>query len=550
MTNASRSGRRPIVWIGILCFIVASCINELPVDVVLVESIDVSLEGLNEVNLVGTKDTVRLVALVDGVEMTGLRVRWGVADSSALAVRALVGFGDLNEDATVLDSLNATLLAELTFLRRGSHSLLVQIDSLVEDEIGSGAIEVTAQERWQSVSAGSAHTCAVSLVNNDEGTAAGRLRTGGEAFCWGEGRFGALGAGSSGRALAPTAVESSVIFDRIGSGNRYTCGLDRLGLMHCWGDNVSGQLGLGNFLDQFVPRLNSLGEAFGDFDVGKGVLFTCAVRGRDVAGGLGVTLCWGSNVSGVLGCGSTLGCDPGGILAPNTATPIAVIDASNGSPRFTSLSLGASHACGVEDGTAFCWGSNSGGALGAPTTLLSSPVAIPVSGASLREIAVGGFDPDGGTSCGITEDGNSLLCWGASLGSGGVEMNATPQPVEGVPDVPLRQVTAGRGHACVLTEMGDAYCWGDNTFGQLGDGTEITRASAAMVSGGLDFEALTVGQVHTCGITREPLQVEPGMTPLDASGRIYCWGNNSLGQLGNGTQEQSSVPLLVVEPTG
>ncbi len=92
-------------------------------------------------------------------------------------------------------------------------------------------------------------------------------------------------------------------------------------------------------------------------------------------------------------------------------------------------------------------------------------------------------------------------------------------------------VSAGSRHTCGLTPSGAGYCWGDNSSGQLGDGTITSTATPAIVSGGLNFATVSAGEKHTCGVT--------------ANGVVYCWGDNRSGQLGNGTTTSSAIPTVV-----
>ena len=78
---------------------------------------------------------------------------------------------------------------------------------------------------------------------------------------------------------------------------------------------------------------------------------------------------------------------------------------------------------------------------------------------------------------------------------------------------------------------GNAYCWGFNTFGQLGDGMNVDALGPSPVSGGYTFATLSAGRLHTCAVTTD--------------GVVYCWGFNSFGELGDGTTIDRNVPVQV-----
>ncbi len=203
-----------------------------------------------------------------------------------------------------------------------------------------------------------------------------------------------------------------------------------------------------------------------------------------------------------------------GGLTEGTSQPIAV----HGLFTAASVAAGGYHTCALAaDGTAFCWGANYYGQLG-DGTLTQRPYPTPVA-TSLRfaTISVGAWH-----SCGLTSEG-AAYCWGSNytgiLGDGTVSTSAvTPQKVAfGTPFVAL---DAGFWHTCGLTAGGQAYCWGANVWGQLGDGSDSTRNSPAQVAGGMTFAAISAGFFHTCGLT--------------AGGAAYCWGSDIYGELGDG----------------
>ena len=126
-----------------------------------------------------------------------------------------------------------------------------------------------------------------------------------------------------------------------------------------------------------------------------------------------------------------------------------------------------------------------------------------------------------------TSDG-FWYCWGNSLNAL-VPPGPTPVLLGGVT---LLRVSAGGGHACGVTINGEAYCWGLNSSGQLGDGTNVSRSTPTKVSGNLHFVQISTGASHTCA--------------LDGTGAAYCWGEGSSGQLGNATSTDAVTPSTVV----
>jgi alpha-tubulin suppressor-like RCC1 family protein len=198
---------------------------------------------------------------------------------------------------------------------------------------------------------------------------------------------------------------------------------------------------------------------------------------------------------------------------------------------FIAVSAGGSHTCGVTDaGAAYCWGENPFGQLGDGTTtqrLTPAPVA---GGLSFVEVSALGARH----TCGLTA-GGAAYCWGQNmfgqLGDGTMTPRLTPVPVAG--GLSFVALTAGALHTCGVTTAGAAYCWGGNTNGQLGDEPTAPseRLTPSLVAGGLTFASLSARMFYTCGVTVE--------------GAAYCWGDNQDGQLGDGTTDQRLTPVPV-----
>jgi alpha-tubulin suppressor-like RCC1 family protein len=230
----------------------------------------------------------------------------------------------------------------------------------------------------------------------------------------------------------------------------------------------------------------------------------------------GQVYCWGSNQYGQVGLSL-----PDGSTLPRQAIPQQVV----------SVSASSGAACGLTSAqVAGCWGYNHFGQLGRGTT---SPDANPtpfsvVGGLTFAKVVIGWT-----SACGLTPAG-AVYCWGdnsfGQIGDGGPSTTRlTPTPVAG--NRTFKDVSLIGAHVCALTTGGEAFCWGFNLAGQVGDGTTINQPVPTAVGGGLRFAQVSSGLVNTCGLT--------------ASGSAYCWGSNTAGALGNGSTTASTMPVAV-----
>jgi len=301
-------------------------------------------------------------------------------------------------------------------------------------------------------------------------------------------------------------------FAAVSAGGLHTCGLTAAGVAYCWGYNGFGQLGDGTTTDRSTPVLVAAPAGVSFAAVSAGLRHTCGLTAA------GVAYCWGYNGFGQLGDGTTT----------DRSTPVRVA----GGVSFATVSAGEGHTCGVTAaGAAYCWGDNFFGELGdGTTTSRSSPVLVAApAGVSFATVSAGS-----GHTCGVTAAG-AAYCWGwnasGQLGDGTTTSRPSPVLVAAPAGVSFAAVSGGAEvfHTCGVTAAGAAYCWGDNFFGQLGDGTTTNRSSPVLVVGGVSFAAVSAGWRHTCGVT--------------AAGAAYCWGDNTSGQLGDGTTTQRLTPV-------
>ena len=203
-------------------------------------------------------------------------------------------------------------------------------------------------------------------------------------------------------------------------------------------------------------------------------------------------------------------------------------------PGVERLHFGTYHVCTIDDRqSVWCTGKNDHGQLGDGTTHTRSDLVQVVDLGKISGLAVGFFD----VTCAWNEPGE-VFCWGNNkegvLANDDLDQSERPLTI----DVPaVAEVTVGAYHACALTLDQQVYCWGSNTRGQLGLGTGVgpTVTEPTAVPDLTGVRAVRAGAIHTCAITDE--------------GALYCWGNNENQQLGLGTGVPgTTTPTLVDLP--
>ena len=379
-----------------------------------------------------------------------------------------------------------------------------------------------------------------------------------------------------------TPIYAWAVTPMVAVGGSHTCYLSSAGAVMCWGNNFVGELGNGTISPRIFPGPQGIptpalvyGLSSGVVSIAAGSAHTCALTN------VGSVLCWGLNLNGELGNGST---------ADAVALPVVVSGLTSG---VVAIAAGDEHTCALTSaGAVLCWGLTKAGQLG------NVPAAPPYN--SYTPLAVVGL-PSGvvaisvsfSTDCTLTNTG-AVYCWPGANGNWG-DGYYGPTKILGLSS-DVTSISAD-SHSCALTSAGAVMCWGSNGTGELGNGTTnnlnynppsvvsgLNSGVASISTGSSQTCALTrVGAIMCWGLTYKPYitNVNPvySTTPVAMSGfpsgivgisvgprhacaltnagavpagavPVVCWGHNDVGQLGNGTfTDSTTTPVAVSSPS-
>lgn len=337
------------------------------------------------------------------------------------------------------------------------------------------------------------------------------------------------GGGSGGSGGGSTILTGLTQF---GTGGLHTCAIRAANSsLWCWGSGSQGQLSTEDTLDSGAPaQVRGADQTWLSVASG-GSEFSCGLRADHTL------FCWGDNSRLQL-----TGTIDTTLTPPRISPERLTVYTHIGTELWAVLGLGGAHTCGIQIGSAsettgslWCWGDNSRGQLGNGSSG-STPVG------TMTRI---GADSDWGQlsagaehTCGI-RTGNALYCWGdntyGQIGDGNA--SATPVTVPTQIAGGWSAVAAGGRHTCGIKTDGTLWCWGRNDYGQLGLGTVTLQDSPQAVAPGVtDWVGVAAGALHTCARRG------------DAS--LWCWGDNEAGQLGVGSTLHKSAPVKVTRSDG
>lgn len=349
------------------------------------------------------------------------------------------------------------------------------------------------------ISAGLHHTCGIK--NN------------GDVACWGQGGNGQLGNGTTYNGVAiPATVSIAGGATAVSTGSYQTGAITSSGGVVCWGVGTSGQLGNGGVASSTVPVNVSLTGSV--TAISSGTDSNCAIKSnKDV-------VCWGYGSNGAIGNGSF-----------SNATVPALVTLVGGA---RAVSVGHLHVCAIKsDGGVVCWGANGFGELGNGSTGVNS--AVPVT-ANLPEKAIaissGYFH-----TCAVLASG-VVSCWGrgvsGQLGNGSTGgTNNSSVPLAIAPSLlnGVAFISAGYGHTCAVKTNGSLTCWGENFYGQLGNGSTTSTSLPTSFATSVGVTSISAGYGHTCA--------------MSSTAGALCWGEGSYGKLGNGAVANANTPVSV-----
>jgi alpha-tubulin suppressor-like RCC1 family protein len=358
--------------------------------------------------------------------------------------------------------------------------------------------------------------------------------SGGTVDCWGYNGYGQLGTRvvpSTATAFRSTPVAAKGISTAkaVGTGGNTTCALLSGGTVKCWGSDFDGSLGNGTTTTYSLKPVAVKGISSAKAISTGATNTTCVLLSG------GAIDCWGNNSFGQLGNGKTGGDSP---------TPVAV----KGLSGAKAVSTGGDHTCALLSGGAVdCWGNNAEGQLGdGPTTtnggygssLLSSSTPVAVKGIT-NAIAVSAGLQD---SCAVLS-GGTVECWGnnfyGQLGNGTTggtttaSVGTTPVAVKGISSAKAVS-TGNNAEACALLSGGTITCWGANFAGQLGNGTNKSSSTPVAVKGISSAKAVSTDGIHSCALL--------------SGSSVKCWGAGPGGALGDGANTNHSTPVAVRFP--
>lgn len=368
---------------------------------------------------------------------------------------------------------------------------------------------------WIAIDAGDDHNVA--------------LRSDGSLWVWGRNDLGQLGTGDTAVRRTPTRLGSANDWIAAAAGADHTLGLKVDGRLFAWGANQWGQLGDGTTTQRVTPVQVLVPGGGGLFDedwvaVDAGRLHSLAMKSN------GTLWAWGANNYGQLGVFVSDSCFGGSDCMKSPRRLGSTPTGPGTENSWSHFSAGDLHSAALKsDGSLWSWGRNDSGQLGDGTTSQrSTPVKVGVA-SDWVDVQAGGSH-----SVGVRSNG-TILGWGSNVYGQLGDGTSTPEWLDPQPTGDDTSnwvsVSSAGSYTLAVRSDGTLWSWGDNQYGQLGDGTPADRHFAARLGTDRDWVAVAAGETHAVA--------------LKSDGSLYAWGRNAFGQLGDGTNFDRNSPVRV-----
>jgi alpha-tubulin suppressor-like RCC1 family protein len=363
----------------------------------------------------------------------------------------------------------------------------------------------------------------------------------GALYAWGDNSVGELGDGTTTQHDSPEAVTlaTGVTATAVSAGTGFSLAIGSDGNLYAWGNNTEGQLGDGTTTQHTSPEVITLATGIKPAAISAGELDGLAI-GSD-----GKLYAWGDNSFGELGDGTTTNHDSPEVITLATGIKATAISAG----ELDGLAIGS-------DGNLYAWGSNGTTINGTPqtfgelgdgtTTNHDSPEVITLA-TGIKPTAVSAGPAH---TLAIGSDGK-LYAWGfntdGSLGDGTTTEHDSPEVISLATGIKPTAVSAGTDSSLTIGSDGKLYAWGDDTFGELGDGTTTQRNSPEVITLATGVKPTAVSAAGLDGMA------------IGSDGNLYAWGSNAatvngtletFGELGDGTTTNHDTPEVITFPTG